>query len=159
MSADLVLSIAQKLTQKQLRLTVAESCTGGWLAKVCTDLPGSSAWFECGFVAYSNAAKQQQLGVPAPMLAEHGAVSAIVVDAMLRGALRHSGADVAIAISGVAGPTGGSADKPVGTVFIGWLLALEAESNIDRFQFGGDRNQVRQSAVEAALAGMDRLLN
>lgn len=134
------------------RLAAAESCTGGWLAKVVTDVAGSSAWFDRGFVTYSNAAKQAMLGVPEALLAEHGAVSGPVVRAMALGALRHSEAEHAVAISGVAGPGGGSADKPVGTVWFGW--AGPAGATCERRLFAGDREQVRREAVAAALEGV-----
>src|SRR5690606_2324187 len=102
------------------RLATAESCTGGWIAETVTAIAGSSDWFDCGWVTYSNAAKQRQLGVPATLIDTQGAVSEAVVAAMVRGALAHSDAQVALAVSGIAGPTGGSPDKPVGTVCFAW---------------------------------------
>jgi nicotinamide-nucleotide amidase len=112
--------LAARLLAKGQMLATAESCTGGMIAAACTDLAGSSAWFERGFVSYSNEAKTELLGVPAALIAEHGAVSEPVVRAMAQGALQHSRAQVAVAITGVAGPGGGSDSKPVGSVWCGW---------------------------------------
>lgn len=143
-------ALAAQLSRRNQLLATAESCTGGWLAKVCTDRAGSSGWFERGFVTYSNAAKQELLGVRAETLARHGAVSRETVLEMVAGVLAHSHAHWALAISGIAGPGGGSPEKPVGTVCFawggpgGWRLAREA-----RFQ--GDRDAVREQAVATAL--------
>ena len=158
MLIELVERIAQRMLESGRTMAVAESCTGGWLAKVCTDLPGSSAWFDSGFVTYSNRAKEYQLEVPAALIAEFGAVSEPVVEAMLDGVLKHSQVDVAVAISGIAGPAGGSAEKPVGTVVIGWKLADEICATTTCFLFSGDRNQIREQSVLAALQGLDRRL-
>src|SRR6185437_17070499 len=111
--------VGQKLRAAGRRLVTAESCTGGWVAKACTDVAGSSQWFECGFVTYSNAAKVRDLGVAELTLSTHGAVSEPTVREMAAGALRVSGADIAVAISGIAGPDGGTPTKPVGTVWFG----------------------------------------
>lgn len=138
------------LLARGLRLTAAESCTGGWIAKVITDIPGSSAWFERGFVTYSNAAKTELLGVQTQTLETHGAVSEPVVLEMVAGALDHSQAQVAVAVSGIAGPDGGSADKPVGTVWFAWSLPGEPPWT-ERLQFAGDRGEVRHQAVRVAL--------
>src|SRR5215469_3217637 len=116
---DLSTRVGQKLRVAGRRLATAESCTGGWVAKACTDVAGSSQWFECGFVTYSNAAKVRDLGVSEATLASHGAVSEPTVREMAAGALRVSGADIAVAISGIAGPEGGTPTKPVGTVWFG----------------------------------------
>src|ERR1700742_2783963 len=116
--SELVRRVAEQALRRGCRLVTAESCTGGWIAKSCTDLAGSSRWFECGYVTYSNAAKVRDLGVASRTLDQHGAVSAATVREMAAGALRVSGADVSIAVSGIAGPDGGSAEKPVGTVWI-----------------------------------------
>lgn len=133
------------------RLTLAESCTGGWVAKAMTDIAGSSAWFERGFVTYSNSAKEQLLGVSPALLAEQGAVSAGVVEAMARGALAASPADLALAISGIAGPDGGTPGKPVGLVWFG--IALRgAQPSSQSHVFQGDRDAVRRAAVAAGLA-------
>lgn len=150
---DLVEQLATLLPSRGQRLVTAESCTGGMIAAACTDRAGSSRWFERGFVTYSNAAKQETLGVDAAALETHGAVSQPVVEFMLAGALAHSPADWAIAISGVAGPDGGSADKPVGTVFIGWQRR-EGAPEVVRYAFDGDRAQVRRESVLAALVGL-----
>lgn len=130
-------------------MATAESCTGGMIAAACTDLAGSSAWFERGFVTYSNAAKTELLGVDAALIAEHGAVSEPVARAMAAGAARHSQAQVAVAVTGVAGPTGGSADKPVGTVWFGFALPGLLISEV--MHFAGDRAAVRSATVHHAL--------
>lgn len=134
------------------KLATAESCTGGLIAAHCTDVPGSSDWFERGFVTYSNAAKTELLGVDAALIATHGAVSEPVVRAMARGALAHSCAQVAVAVTGIAGPGGGSADKPVGTVWLAWATATRLESTCQLF--AGDRRAVREASVAYALAGV-----
>lgn len=134
-------------------LATAESCTGGWVAQCLTAVAGSSAWFERGFITYANAAKQEMLGVGAETLAAHGAVSEAVAAAMAAGALRHSHADWALSITGVAGPSGGSPEKPVGTVCFGWAGPdgrLESETR----HFAGDRAQVRTQSVRHALEGV-----
>jgi nicotinamide-nucleotide amidase len=141
------------LARLGLRLAVAESCTGGWLAKVLTDVAGSSAWFDRGFVTYSNAAKQDMLGVRAETLDAHGAVSEPVVAEMASGALRRAGVEVAVAISGVAGPGGGTPDKPVGTVCLAWAWPGSRLST-RRLQFAGDRDAVRRQSVQAAIDGL-----
>jgi len=133
-------------------LSTAESCTGGWIAKCITDVPGSSGWFERGLVTYSNAAKQELLGVQAATLTAEGAVSEAVAREMAHGAVERSHASLALAVTGIAGPGGGSAAKPVGTVCFGWALpnCLEAETCV----FSGDRLQVRRQAAEHALRGL-----
>ncbi|MCU7906882.1 MAG: nicotinamide-nucleotide amidase [Candidatus Thiodiazotropha sp. (ex Epidulcina cf. delphinae)] len=148
---------ARQLCRRGFRLVAAESCTGGWLAKVLTDLPGSSEWFDRGFVTYSNQAKQTMLGVTSRTLQRYGAVSEATVAEMTQGALRESGADVAVAISGVAGPGGGSEEKPVGTVCFAWQIK-EREVIVGREWFGGDRKQVRRQAVVHALKQLERIL-
>lgn len=137
-------------------VTAAESCTGGGVASAITAVAGSSSWFESGYVTYANAAKMRLLGVPEALLAAHGAVSREVVEAMVMGACRDSGADLGVAISGVAGPGGGSAAKPVGTVWLAWGSAEAAEAEC--LHFPGDRRAVREQAVHAALAGLIRRL-
>lgn len=151
--AALAGQLAQRLLARGLTLVTAESCTGGWIAKCLTDIAGSSDWFERGFVTYSNAAKQDALGVSAETLSAYGAVSEQAVREMAAGALRHSRAQVAIAVSGIAGPTGGSADKPVGTVWFGWAWPDRSVS-ARRHQFKGDRDAVRRAAVATALQGL-----
>jgi nicotinamide-nucleotide amidase len=154
---ELTHRLGDALQNRGLSLVTAESCTGGWIAKLITDIPGSSAWFERGFVTYSNAAKQELLGVPREVLDRHGAVSAETVTAMARGALARSHARVAVAVSGIAGPDGGSSDKPVGTVWLGWALT-DGTLRTEHFRFSGDREAVRRQAVAAALFGLLDLL-
>ena len=133
-------------------LACAESCTGGWIAKVLTDRAGSSDWFERGFVTYSNLAKQEMLGVSPATLARHGAVSREVALEMARGALARSAAHYAVAVTGIAGPRGGTQDKPVGTVWIAWAGDGFAEAVCENF--AGDREAVRLATVRSALAGL-----
>ena len=147
--SDLSQQLANALLRQQKQLAVAESCTGGWLAKCLTDIAGSSRWFERGFVTYSNAAKQEMLDVPAVMLEEHGAVSEAVVEAMAHGALQHSAADITVSISGIAGPGGAVAGKPVGTVCFG--LATDQVIQSDTKHFEGGREDVRRQSVSHAL--------
>lgn len=151
MSPPLVDQLATQLFAAGRRLATAESCTGGWLAKTLTDLPGSSRWFECGYVTYSNAAKVRDLGVSEKTLERHGAVSEATALEMAAGALRRTGADVAISITGVAGPDGGTAEKPVGTVWFGVATrdGRPAEARVQRFQ--GDRESIRSQSVKYAL--------
>ena len=141
-------------------LTCAESCTGGWIAKAITDLPGSSAIFDRGFVTYSNRAKQEMLGVTGKTLEQHGAVSQQTVKEMAEGALSHSGATMAVSVSGIAGPTGGTADKPVGTVWIGWSRSSSKQlvTHCQRHHFKGDRTEVRQQSVITAFQGLIDML-
>ncbi|WP_353363091.1 CinA family protein [Acidovorax sp. FG27] len=138
-------------------LATAESCTGGLIAAACTDLAGSSAWFERGFVTYSNDAKTELLGVPADLIAAHGAVSEPVARAMAEGAVDRSSASVAVAVTGVAGPGGGSADKPVGTVWFGWCVG--GETVTQRCRFDGDRAAVRAQTVAHAVRRLAELLD
>lgn len=146
----IVEQLATSLIQNNKRLTVAESCTGGWIAKVLTDLAGSSTWFERGFVTYTNEAKEEMLGVNATTIEAHGAVSEETVNEMALGALKHSHADYSLSVSGIAGPSGGSANKPVGLVWFAWAfngaVILSEEKN-----FSGDRHAVREQAVVHAL--------
>ena len=138
-------------------ITTAESCTGGWVAKVLTDRPGCSAYVMAGLVTYSNEAKQVILGVDPKVLEEHGAVSELVVRQMVSGAVRATGVDVAVAISGIAGPGGGSDEKPVGTVWFAWGKGPgHIETSVQRFD--GDRDQVRRQAVLYALQGVTAFL-
>jgi len=134
-------------------LATAESCTGGWIAQSITDIAGSSAWFDRGFVTYSNAAKMQMLGVSAQTLEKYGAVSAETAREMATGALTHSAADVAVAVTGIAGPDGGTTEKPVGTVFIAWA-DKNGKTNVVKKQFSGNRRQIRAQTVASALEGM-----
>ena len=151
-----VLHLSHVLLQKQWMLASAESCTGGMVAAACTDLAGSSAWFERGFVTYSNAAKTQQLGVEAALIAQHGAVSEAVARAMAQGALFHSKAQVTLAITGVAGPAGGTLDKPVGTVWFAWAMPEGIHSELRHFE--GDRAAVRQASALHSLLGLLSLI-
>ncbi len=146
-----------RLLEARLKLATAESCTGGWVAKVVTEVPGSSAWFDCAFVAYSYDAKEAMLGVPRQMLEQHGAVSRETVIEMVRGALSRSRADMAVAITGIAGPSGGTRDKPVGTVWIAWGMGHHPPV-AQMFHFAGDRDAVRRGTVAEALHGLERLL-
>jgi nicotinamide-nucleotide amidase len=141
------------LLAERLMLATAESCTGGWVSQCLTAIAGSSAWFERGFVTYSNAAKQEMLGVPEATLAAHGAVSQPVAVAMAEGALRHSRADWAVAVTGIAGPDGGSAEKPVGTVCFAWAVRGGATTTETR-HFAGGREAVRAQSAACALAGL-----
>ncbi|GGO84609.1 hypothetical protein GCM10011348_31230 [Marinobacterium nitratireducens] len=150
---QLVEQIAETMQARGWMLATAESCTGGWVARELTALAGSSNWFDCGFVTYSNAAKTRMLGVPAALIECEGAVSEAVVIAMAEGAVRNSDARVAVSISGVAGPGGGSADKPVGTVWFGWACEGMA-TRAERHLLDGDREAVRRQAVEVALRGV-----
>jgi len=134
----------------------AESCTGGMIAAACTDLAGSSEWFERGFVTYSNAAKTDMLGVPAALIAQHGAVSQEVAAAMAAGALSRSNAHVALAVTGIAGPSGGSLEKPVGTVWFGWAIGNTVHTAC--IQWEGDRAAVRAQTSHHALQGLLQLI-
>ena len=147
---------ARLLLQRSWTLATAESCTGGLIAGACTELAGASTWFERGFVTYSNAAKTELLGVPAALIAAHGAVSESVARAMAAGAARRAGTRVAMAVTGVAGPSGGSPDKPVGTVWFGWSVVGSVHSACRRFD--GDRNAVRVQTVHHALGHLCALL-
>ena len=149
-TAVLCRALAAALVAKGWMMATAESCTGGLIAGACTDLSGSSNWFERGFVTYSNQAKSDMLGVDAALIAREGAVSAAVARAMVQGALRHAPVQVAVAVTGVAGPTGGSADKPVGTVWFGWNIGGVAHTEMRRFD--GDRAAVRSATVIHALS-------
>ncbi|NDC61396.1 MAG: CinA family protein [Betaproteobacteria bacterium] len=167
-SESALIGLASALMQRGWLLATAESCTGGMIAAACTDLAGSSQWFERGFVSYSNEAKQDMLGVPAALLAQHGAVSEAVAQAMVLGALNRSQAQVAVAVTGIAGPTGGSSNKPVGTVCFAWGMPTDggptvgAESAWVKLQtchFEGDRNAVRVATRQHALHQLLVLLN
>jgi nicotinamide-nucleotide amidase len=151
-----VQALAAALLARGWRLATAESCTGGRVAGWCTDLAGSSGWFERGFVTYSNEAKVEMLGVEAALIARHGAVSLEVAQAMAVGALSHAHAEVALAVTGVAGPSGGSPAKPVGTVCFGWALPDQAWTG--QRHFGGDRASIRlQTAAHALQMLLDAL--
>ncbi len=151
--AALAARVAEALLARGWMLAAAESCTGGWVAKVCTDIAGSSRWFERGFVTYTNEAKQELLGVAAATLAREGAVSEATVREMAQGALAHSRAQLALAVSGIAGPGGATPRKPVGLVCFAW--ATQDGVCVSRHRhFDGDRDAVRRQAVAAALSGV-----
>jgi nicotinamide-nucleotide amidase len=155
--AALCVQLADLLRDRGWMLATAESCTGGLIAGTCTDLSGSSDWFERGFVTYSNAAKTELLGVDPALIAQHGAVSEVVARAMAFGAVRHSQARVSVAVTGVAGPTGGSVDKPVGTVWFGFQVDGVLSSELRRFD--GDRAAVRHATVLHALQRLVALVS
>ncbi len=154
--SQLVAALADALTKRSWCLATAESCTGGLIAATCTDLAGSSAWFDRAAVTYSNEAKHTMLGVPVQLIEQDGAVSESVVRAMAEGVLAHSRAHLSVAVSGIAGPGGGTPDKPVGTVWVAWAVKGHG-TTAQRFQFNGDRAQVRWQTCEVALQGaLDR---
>ena len=147
----------ERLLAARQMLVTAESCTGGWIAKAVTDVPGSSAWFDCGMAVYSYEAKQAMLGVNPRTLEVHGAVSRECVVEMVSGALVHSGASIAVAVTGIAGPGGGTEDKPVGTVWVAWKRR-GGYPCAEIFRFKGDRDAVRRQTVAAALQGLQQHL-
>lgn len=155
---DLAKRAGERLQQRSLKVVTAESCTGGWVAACLTAIAGSSAWFERGFVTYSNDAKRETLGVSSEVLDANGAVSEAVACEMARGALRKSRADVAVSVTGIAGPGGGSPDKPVGTVCFAWAGPRDAVV-CQTVRFSGDREEVRRQSVAEALAGVLRQLD
>lgn len=147
----LVQSLAERLQARGWLMATAESCTGGLIAAACTELAGSSAWFDRGFVTYSNEAKTDLLGVDAALIVAHGAVSEPVARAMADGAVQRAGVQVAVAVTGIAGPTGGSLDKPVGTVWLAWAgKGMQTRTQVRLFE--GDRAQIRQQTCVVALA-------
>ena len=154
----LAAQVGSLLKAHGLMLATAESCTGGGVAQAITEVAGSSVWFERGFITYSNLAKQQMLGVSEAPLKQHGAVSEAVVREMVAGALKNSVAQVALAVSGIAGPDGGTTDKPVGTVWFAWGVK-DGVTFAQRHQLGGNRAEVRAQAVHIALQGVVNLLN
>jgi nicotinamide-nucleotide amidase len=153
---ELAGELAARLTDRGWKIAAAESCTGGWIAKCCTDLAGSSAWFDRGFVTYSNKAKTELLDVDAAVLEENGAVSREVARQMADGARRAAGVEIAVAVTGIAGPEGGTDCKPVGTVCFAW--SGDGWTDDERIRFDGDRDAVRRQTVSHALQGLlDRL--
>lgn len=152
--SQLAAELGRRLQTLNAHVTTAESCTGGGIAEAITRIAGSSAWFEAGFVAYSNQQKTLQLDVPQALFTQVGAVSREVVEAMVRGAQAHSDARFAVAVSGVAGPGGGSPEKPVGTVWLAWGVGDEVTAECRHFP--GDRDEVRRQTVIAALEGLIR---
>jgi nicotinamide-nucleotide amidase len=153
----LAMALGAQLLAGHHRLVTAESCTGGWIAKTVTDIAGSSDWFDCGLAAYSYEAKQALLGVNPHTLEQYGAVSRETAMEMVSGALVHSGADLAVAVTGIAGPGGGTIDKPVGTVWIAWKRR-GGYPLAELFHFAGDRDAVRRQTVAVALQGMPVVL-
>ncbi|PHV10784.1 CinA family protein [Chitinimonas sp. BJB300] len=149
--------LGRMLAVRHLHVTAGESCTGGGIANAITEIPGSSGWFDMAFVTYSNEAKCRLLGVPEAALAKFGAVSEEVAQAMAFGALQSAKADIAVAVSGIAGPSGGTAEKPVGTVCFAWAFGRQLES--ETRHFAGDRTQVREQTIEHALRGLIQYLN
>jgi len=149
--------LGSQLLSKGLKITTAESCTGGLIAGALTEVSGSSGWFEQGLVTYSNEAKQQLLNVPETVFKSHGAVSEACVLAMAEGALASAKADLAVSVSGIAGPDGGSTEKPVGTVWLAWATRCGAQARL--FQFSGEREEIRYQAVVRALHGSIELLS
>ena len=151
----LAVDLGERLRAGRHRLVSAESCTGGWIAKTVTDIAGSSDWFDCGMVVYSYEAKQALLGVRPETLETHGAVSRETAIEMVSGALVHSGASVAVAVTGIAGPGGGSEDKPVGTVWVAWKRR-GGYALAEVFHFDGDRDAIRRQTVAVAMQGLRR---
>jgi nicotinamide-nucleotide amidase len=154
---QLAVELGDKLIARGWMLATAESCTGGWVGQLVTALPGSSHWYERGFITYANAAKIEMLGVPEEILATHGAVSEETASAMAAGALAHSHAQATLAISGIAGPGGGTPQKPVGLVCYGWALA-DGTVMSSTCRLDGDRDEIRSRAVAAALRGLIELI-
>jgi nicotinamide-nucleotide amidase len=154
---QLAIRVGNKLREERLMLATAESCTGGMVAAAITDISGSSGWFERGFVTYSNQAKSEMIGVPADLIDKHGAVSEPVARAMAEGALRNSRAQVSLAITGIAGPGGGTGLKPVGMVSFAWSNRLHTA--VETLVFKGDREQIRVQAATHALRGLLALLD
>jgi nicotinamide-nucleotide amidase len=154
---QLAAQLAEKLLARGWMVTTAESCTGGWVGQVLTSLPGSSAWYDCGFITYSDAAKIGMLGVPAATLDSHGAVSEETAGAMASGALLHSRAQAALAITGIAGPGGATPTKPVGLVCYGWALS-DGTALTSTCRLSGDREEIRSRSVAAVLRGLIDLI-
>ncbi len=150
---QLAREIGESLSARELQLATAESCTGGWLAQCCTDIAGASAWFERGWVTYSNQAKQDCLGVAERTLETQGAVSQTTAIEMAEGALSQSNADISVAISGIAGPDGGSMDKPVGTIWFAWAMSHRT-TLVQHQLLSGNRQSIRAQAVALALHGI-----
>ncbi|CAM4440134.1 MAG: Nicotinamide-nucleotide amidohydrolase PncC [Legionella sp.] len=155
---SLILEIAILLKKMSWQLVTAESCTGGLVSGYLTEIPGSSIWFERGFVTYSNQAKEEMLAVPKQLLLEYGAVSELVAAAMATGAVHNSAGQIAVSVTGIAGPDGGSVDKPVGTVCFGWFAQGMRSAKTVRRQFSGTRHEIRLAACQEALTGVHSLL-
>lgn len=160
-SEALAVQLGELLLSRQFTVTCAESCTGGGVASAITSAPGSSRWFHSGFITYADQSKQQLLGVPPEVLLSEGAVSKTVVELMANGALKTADADIAVAISGIAGPGGGSPDKPVGLVWLCWVMRganMDVIEVVRSFQFQGGRSAIRMAAIEQALMGLVDIL-
>ena len=153
---ELAAQIGTELKEKRLLLTVAESCTGGGVAQAITEIAGSSDWFDCGFVTYSNSSKSELLNLPAALIARHGAVSEEIAAAMAEGAIANSEGNVSLSTTGIAGPTGAVPGKPIGTVCFGWVVG--GVTHTERLIFTGDRHAVREQTVAHALAKLLRYL-
>ncbi|MBC3929887.1 CinA family protein [Undibacterium sp. CY21W] len=153
---ELAAQIGTELKEKRLLLTVAESCTGGGVAQAITEIAGSSDWFDCGFVTYSNSSKSELLNIPAALIARHGAVSEEIAAAMAEGAIANSEGNVSLSTTGIAGPTGAVPGKPIGTVCFGWIVG--GVTHTERLIFTGDRHAVREQTVAHALAKLLRYL-
>ena len=149
---DLAAQVGRALQEKNLFLATAESCTGGGIAQAITEIAGASAWFDCGFIVYSNDSKTELLDVPTALIAQHGNVSEEIAEAMAQGALANSDADVTVSTTGIAGPGGAVPGKPVGTVCFGW--AMRDHTHTERLVFAGDRHAVRQQTIAHALQGL-----
>lgn len=150
----LVLELAGKLEEHRLLCATAESCTGGWIAQTLTSVTGSSNWFDCGFVTYSNESKARLLGVNSDIIEKRGAVSTQVARAMTAGAVTNSNAQAVVAVTGIAGPDGGTDEKPVGTVVFGWVVPGMAQPDVESVLFRGDRTNIRWAAVVHAITGL-----
>ncbi len=150
--------LGELLTKRHISVVTAESCTGGWLGKTITSIPGASRWYDCGFITYSDESKQNLLGVPRETLEQYGAVSEQVATEMAFGALQRSSAMISVAITGIAGPSGGTADKPVGIVYLAWARKGEATAIVNKTEFQGTREEIRRQAVATAFRGLLQLL-
>ncbi len=159
---ELAARVGKKLQEKGLLLATAESCTGGGVAHAITEIAGSTAWFDCGFITYSNASKTEMLDVSAALIAQFGSVSEEVAGAMAEGALANSNAHVTLSTTGIAGPSGAVPGKPVGTVCFGWSLGDSSQNHhktyTERLVFAGDRQAVREQTVKHALEGLLRMI-
>lgn len=153
---ELAAQVGEALKGKKLLLTIAESCTGGGISQAITEIAGSSEWFDCAFITYSNSSKSEQLDIPAALIAQHGAVSEEIAAAMAKGALANSDAHVSISTTGIAGPTGAVPGKPVGTICFGWVV--DGVTHTERRVFSGDRHEVREQTIVHALTRLLRYL-
>lgn len=155
---QLIIELGKELKRLEWKCVTAESCTGGGLCYWITAVPGSSAWFDRGFVTYSNLAKEELLGVSSDTIAQYGAVSAETARNMVEGALERSQAQISVAITGIAGPDGGTLDKPIGTIWIAWA-GIHMETQATQYFFSGDRQQIRLQSIAAGLQGLLQCIN